>query len=141
MQLDKDATNHTSDSLSSTALTLGIMNRGKLGGRPIDLIAYKQSIQRQMDTLITNGADRESRVAQFIITAQEAAQNLLVEATYALTLEAKASVMKSAMKCLEQAGKQVDRLTVMTTPKTGRLIESVPDKQLPNKAMKLKGKN
>jgi hypothetical protein len=137
---DKAMTTHQSDSVNSMASTLGLMNGGKFAGGSIDLIALKEGIEKQTDELIASGTARERRVAQFVIMAQEAGQNLIVEASVAPTAEAKALVMKSAMKCFEEAGKQVDRLDAMATPKTGRVIESVPDKQLPNKTKKLKGK-
>jgi hypothetical protein len=119
------------------ARTLGLMNRGKLCGRSIDLIAYKESIQRQMDDLVANGVVREERVAGLVLMAQEAAQNLLVEASLAKTMEAKSLVMNSAMKCLEEAGKQVDRLTAMSKPASGRIIESAQDGQITHSRKKL----
>ena len=137
VKLDKDATTHTSDSLSSTARTLGLMNRGELGGRTIDLRAYKESIEKQMDELVASGTAREKRIAKFVILAEGAAERLMIQATVAPTSEAKAMVMKSAMKCIDEAGKQVGRLDAMATPKTGRLVEHVPDKQITQKPKKL----
>jgi hypothetical protein len=137
---DKEMTTHQSDSVNSMASTLGLMNRGKLAGQNIDLIAYKESLEKRMDELIASGTAREKCIAQLVIMAQESAQNLIVEASVAQTSEARAMVMKSAMKCLEEAGKQVDRLDAMATPKTGRIVDHIEDKQLPNKTKKLKGK-
>lgn len=133
VSLDKDATTHASDSLSSTARTLGLMSRGELNGGPIDLIAYKESIEKQMDELVASGAAREKRIAKFVILSEGAVEKLVIQATYAPTAEAMAMVMEKATKIMGTITKMLKELGEMATPKAGRIIEPVPDKQLPNK--------
>ena len=115
------------------ATTLGLMNGGQFTGQNIDLIALKEGIKKQMDELIASGTARERRVAQLVILAQSAAEKLMIEATAAPKAEATAMVMEKATKMLKE-------LDEMATPKTGRVIESVPDKLLSNKTKKLDGK-
>ena len=123
VQQDKAMTTYQADSMNSTATTLGLMNGGEFAGQPIDLIAYKEAMQRQMDDLVASGAERESRIAQFVITTQKAAERLMLESTTALTLEASALTMKSAVTCMEKAVKMLATLDAMTAPKSGRIVD------------------
>ena len=125
------------DSLNSLATTLGLMNSGKLVGGPIDLFAYKESIERQMDELIASGTAREKRIAKFVILAEGAAEKLMIEATFAPTAEATAMVMEKATNVMGKATKMLKELDEMASPKMGRIIESAQDNQLPNKTKKL----
>lgn len=130
---DKVMTTHQANDLNSVTSTLGLMNRGKFAGQPIDLIAFKEEVERQMDELTTSGTARERRIAQFVIMAQQSAEKLLVNAAHASTEEASALVMEKASKIMHTATKMLESLDDMATPKAGRLVEHVPDKQLPNK--------
>jgi hypothetical protein len=136
---DKAMTTHQSDSVNSMVSTLGLMNGGKFAGQNIDLIAYKESLEKQMDELIASGTAREKRIAKFVILAEGAAEKLMIEATLAPTAEATAMVMEKATNVMGKATKMLKELDEMATPKTGRVIESVPDKQLSNKTKKLRG--
>lgn len=136
VQNDKRVTMHQTDSLNSTVMALSQMRGGKHFGRPIDVEAYKEGLEKQMDELVASGTARERRVAQFVIIAQQSAEELIGRAVYAPTDEATAMVMEKAVKIMEKATKMLQSLDDMATPKAGRLVEHVPDKQLPNKTKK-----
>lgn len=136
VQNDKMVTMHQTDSLNSTVMALSQMRGGKHFGRPIDVEAYKEGLEKQMDELVASGTARERRVAQFAIIAQQSAEELIGRAVYAPTDEATAMVMEKAVKIMEKATKMLESLDGMATPKAGRLVEHVPDKQLPNNAKK-----
>jgi hypothetical protein len=137
VQQDKIMTTHQVDSLNSMASTLGLMNRGKLAGQNIDLIAFKEGIEKQMDELVTSGTAREKRIAQFVILAQQAAEKLMIEATLAPTAEATAMVMEKATNVMGKATKMLKELDEMVAPKSVRIVEHVPDKQLPDKTKRI----
>lgn len=67
VQHDKAMTTHQVDGLNSMTSMLGLMNRGKFARQPIDLIAFKEGIEKQPDELIGSGTSREKRIAQFVI--------------------------------------------------------------------------
>ena len=92
-----------------------------------------------MDELIASGTARERRITKFVKLAEGAAEKLMIEATLAPTAEATAMEMEKATNVMGKATKMLKELDEMATPKTGRVIESVPDKQLSNKTKKLRG--
>ena len=138
---DKAMTMHQADSLNSMASTLGLMNGGKFASGPIDLIAYKEEIERQMDELVASSTAREKRVAQFVIMAQQAAEKLMFKATCAPTAEATAMVMEKATKIMGTTTKMLKELDEMTTPKAGRIVDHVDDRQITQQTKKLSEPN
>jgi hypothetical protein len=130
LAMDRDATAHQVDSLNSTVRTLGLLHNGKALGRPIDMVAFKEGIQQQMDELILNVSSRQQRIAQFVISAQQAAENIMLTATTAPTAEARAMIIKTAITCFEKATKMIEKLDAMATPKAGRIIEPAEDAKI-----------
>lgn len=57
----------------------------------------------------------------------------MIEATTAPTAEATAMVMEKATKIMTMATRMPKELGQVTTPKTGRLVEHVTDKQITQK--------
>ncbi len=128
VQQDKKVTEHQIDNLNSTATVLGLMNGGKFGGHTIDLIAYKEAMQKQMDDLVASGAERESRLAQLAIMAQKSAEAILLESIAAPTQEAKAMMIKHGVASLEAAGRRVEKLDAMAAPVGGRIVDHIEDR-------------
>ena len=139
VQQDKAMTTHQSDSLNSMTSTLSLMNRGKLAGQNIDLIAYKESIEKQMDELIASGTAREKRIAKLVILAEGAAEKLMIEATHAPTAEATAMVMEKATKIMGTTTKMLKELDEMVSPKIGRIVDGhhIDDEQITHSRKKL----
>jgi hypothetical protein len=137
VQQDKSMTTHQVDSLNSTATVLSLMQQGKIAGQPIDLFAFKEGMQKQMDDLVASGTERETRIAQLAITAQKAAESILLESMIAPTSEAKAVMIKHGVASLEAAGRLVEKLHLMDKPIGGRVVDHVSDKQIKHSHKKL----
>ena len=124
---------------TSSAMAVSSMLGNRIHSQPVDLMELKTQMEDQMKALADSGANRQDKLAMFVLQAQQMGEALMVESASALTGEAKALILEKATKCMEKTATLVEKLDALATPKTGRVIEPAPDKQLSNKTKKLRG--